>query len=64
MQDIIEINIEIDAKNKKIYIGEINSSGVEMEYDNIENISKYIGDYIESYHKQEIEKNIEEEEEI
>lgn len=57
MKNVIEINIEIDASGKKIFIGENNSSGVEKIYDNFKEISKHIEDYIEMYHKQEIEES-------
>ena len=57
MKNVIEINIEIDASGKKIFIGENNSSGVEKIYDSFKEISKHIEDYIEMYHKQEIEES-------
>ena len=64
MTKIIEINIEIDTDEKVLYIGEDHSSGVEERYENIKDISKYIKEYLEEYHKKEIEysmnKNIEE----
>lgn len=60
MKNFIELNIEIDAENKTIYIGEDNSSGVEERYERTENIGKYIQKYINTYHE-EIKENIENE---
>ena len=57
MRNIIELNIEIDTSGKTIYIGEENSSGVEEKYDNFKDLTKYIENYLEIYHRKEIEEN-------
>lgn len=57
MKNIIELNIEIDASSKMIFIGEENSSGVEEKYNKFEEISKHIESYLEMYHRKEIEES-------
>ncbi len=50
MENVIEINIEIDVKDKIIYMGEECSSGVKEKYERTEDIGKFIQNYIEIYH--------------
>ena len=57
MKNVIEINIEINATDKKLYIGEDNSSGAEYKYDNYDKMINSIKEYIETYHKEEIQKS-------
>lgn len=52
MENVIEIDFEIDVKNKMVYIGEIYSSGVEERYRKIDDIGKIVQRYVEIYHKE------------
>lgn len=54
MTKVIEINIEIDTDEKVLYIGEICSSGVEEHYESIKDISNYLHEYLEEYHRNDI----------
>lgn len=61
LQDVIklleELNIAmtIDVKNKILYIGEENSSGVKYKYNNVKDLEDKIKFYLEYYYLQEIE---------
>lgn len=54
-----ELNIEmnIDLKNKKLYIGEENSSGAVYKYKDIKDLSSKIKFYLENYYTKEVEIN-------
>ncbi len=54
MTKIIEINLEINADENTLYIGESYSSGVEEHYESIKDISNYIHEYLEEYHRKDI----------
>ena len=57
MTKTIELNIEIDTDEKILYIGEDYSSGVKEHYESIKDISNYIHEYLEEYHKNDILNN-------
>lgn len=56
---IKELNIEmnIDLKSKKLYIGEENSSGAVYEYKDIKDLASKIKFYLENYYTKEVEIN-------
>lgn len=57
MTKTIELNIEIDTDEKILYIGEDYSSGVKEHYKSIKDISNYVYEYLDEYHRKDILNN-------
>lgn len=57
MQEELNISMTIDVKSKTLYIGKEDSSGVVYKYDNIEDLTEQIKNYLEVYYTKEIEVN-------
>ncbi len=55
MYNELNLSVDIDIKDKKIYISEENGSGTEYNYENINDISEIMKSYLEDYHYKDIE---------
>ena len=52
----LKLNMEIDLKNRKLYIGEETGAGAEYNYNNINDLADKIKFYLVNYYSDEIEK--------
>lgn len=57
MLEMLNISMEIDLKNKMLYIMEENSSGAKYKFEDIKDLSNKIKFYLENYYTKEVEIN-------
>ena len=51
----LKLNMEIDLKNRKLYIGEETGTGAEYKYANINDLADKIKFYLTNYHFDKID---------